>query len=465
MAEVDGKEPESKTGEAGKDEKKEKKLYKGEVKPVAKLVEEVRSATPMQAVKQQFKLNGYTHKLPPTFLVTRFSPGYFPGSHMMHYYNPASKQVAQMEVPPDVELNVLAGTRGKEIRAEWEGKVQSELGSISRRMACTVGTDPEIFVTRGEEVVPAWTFLGSKKKPDTYEGSYYGDLYWDGFQAEFTTPGTITCLIELSAAIRSALKALHKKLPKGTKLSIASVVPVDPEVLSSAKEEHVEFGCAPSKNVYGLKGNMESGRNVAYRFAGGHIHLAMTDADKARIPEFVRALDSVLGVAAVSLFAGYDSPIRRRFYGQAGEYRTPPHGLEYRVLSNAWLSHPAVMHMVFDLTRAICGVVQTGIDLPSLWKTGEEETIRAIQENNVELARKILDENRRVFTQILYTAGSAYQNNDAFDIWSKGMDSLVKDPKDIAGNWNLDSESTWHHYETPRTFSVAVRRFREGKKV
>lgn len=449
-------------------EKSEKKIYKGEVKPVKDI--SLSSPTPVQAVLQTVPNQWGGQKVPPTFILTRFSTGYYPGRRMMHYFDTKKKVSSQVEVPEEFELNLLSGRRGGELRKEWEDLVATEFFRVSRRLSCTVGTDPEIFVTRGSEVIPAWEFLGSKKNPSHYKGEdgYKGDLYWDGFQAEFTTPDYLTCLMGLGATIHYALRGLHSLIPSGAQLSLSSVVPVDPEVLATAKDEHVAFGCAPSKNVYGLRGNTEEGRNVPYRFAGGHIHLALDAAGKERVEDIVRAMDAVLGVACVSLFADYDSPIRRKFYGQAGEYRTPAHGLEYRVLSNAWLSHPAIYHMVFDLARAAAGVVTSGFRIQDLWGTKEEETVRVIQENDVEGARRVLDENRRVFTQILYTAGSQYSSGPgqdlAWDTWTKGMGHLVAEPRNISKNWMVERGSWGLH--PSRYFGGAVNQFaviRAGK--
>ena len=47
---------------------------------------------------------------------------------------------------------------------------------------------------------------------------------------------------------------------------------------------------------------------------------------------------------------------RRKVYGRAGEYRLPPHGLEYRTLGNFWLRAYPLMALVMGLTRIAVGV-------------------------------------------------------------------------------------------------------------
>src|ERR1019366_5440055 len=90
----------------------------------------------------------------------------------------------------------------------------------------------------------------------------------------------------------------------------------------------------------------------------------------------VKAMDAIAGVACVALFAKYDNPIRRQYYGLPGEYRLPKHGLEYRALSNAWLIHPLIMNLVIDFARKAAIMGKEG--LFSKWKATEQETIDCI---------------------------------------------------------------------------------------
>jgi hypothetical protein len=285
------------------------KLYKGEVKTAAELAKGFKGFIPIQPVKR--KLNtGYKTTLPPSFVVTKFASGYN-GSLVMHYYRPKNKEKSYREVPKDFELNVLSGKRADELREDYKTALKENLGGLVRRIACNIGTDPEIFaVDKKGKIVPAWTYLGSKEKPDNYatiDNYFKGTAYWDGFQAEFTTPGHLTCLAQMSDSVQAALKAVHLKAQKvGGKLTMSSVLPVDPDFLQKAAQEHVQFGCAPSFNLYGLKGNTQEGRDVPYRFAGGHIHMGLHSHHQGgkmpeeMIKEIVRGLDTVLGVACGS---------------------------------------------------------------------------------------------------------------------------------------------------------------------
>jgi phiEco32-like amidoligase-type 2 protein len=374
------------------------------------------------------------------------------------------------------EVNVLTGRKGAGIAVEWAAYAKANIGIMAPRYSVTMGADPEIFGVNAEgEVLPAWKWLPPKTKP--LKTSHGGDnhrlpgecnaVYWDGFQAEFTTPSA-TCMAYFADYVHHGLlgvqQALQKHNPKA-QLSIKSVLPVPSNELETGKEEHVQFGCMPSFNVYNMAGNKSDGREVPIRFAGGHIHFGVYDkADlKTCLPRVIKAMDSILGVSCVSLFANFDNPVRREWYGLAGEYRTPPHGLEYRVLSNAWLAHPMILNFTYELARRAFDYGWNDVDG---WEATETETIDSINGHNVELAHKILERNRPVFEGLLRSCGPFISSADtAFNLVMRGMESGVKDPEDIAGNWQL-GEPWVSHCEGPgMNWYKGSLLLKDGKKV
>ena len=190
-------------------EKKERKIYKGEVKPaeaLAKAMEGGLRSAPVQPIKRKYNAYGFEQSLPPSFVVTRFTSGYS-GALTMHYYVPSTGLRAYREVPKDFELNHLSGSHAYKLLEEWNKAVEANLGQFTRRIMCTIGTDPEVFVEDGKgKVLPAFSFLSGKTAPSTYktgDGAFNGTYYWDGFQAEFTTPGHITCLAQMSDTVQA----------------------------------------------------------------------------------------------------------------------------------------------------------------------------------------------------------------------------------------------------------------------
>lgn len=307
-----------------------------------------------------------------------------------------------------------------------------------------IGSDPEIFVENNEKIIPAFEFLGSKEKPEKWRqnnggGAFDQTLYWDGFQAEFTTT-PVTCLSWHVDSIQSALSVLSKKAKaydKDAKLSIKTLIEVPMETLQNAAPEHVAFGCTPSFNAYGMQGNITDGKNTIFRSAGGHIHFGVGQMSHEKAIPIVKALDKILGVACVSLFAKYDNPARRMMYGLAGEYRLPKHGIEYRTLSNAWLCHPLITNIVFDVARKAFSFGQLNF---SPWDATEEETISCINNCDVELAKTILKRNEEVFLSIL---NSLYGNNNKgiYEMFLNGLETVITSPDDIEKNWSLNA--TW----------------------
>lgn len=314
-----------------------------------------------------------------------------------------------------------------------------------------IGCDPEVFVeSAAGSMIPAFLFLPSKEKPARtpnwskhFNGHGGTTMYWDGFQGEYTTKANY-CLgyhgDSIAAGLRGIYDAARKRF-KDSKLSLRSVFHLSPEILEGALDEHVAFGCMPSLNAYGLKVNMPPAREVPFRSAGGHIHFGIGKKNHPKAGKIVKALDAVLGVACVSLFAEFDDPNRRKLYGLPGEYRLPPHGIEYRTLSNAWLSHPLIMNMVFDLARK---AVIFGKDdyFEKHWVATEEEVINCIINCDVKAAHKMMERNKEAFLQLLKASYSSAQPAELemlYQVFIKGIRSAIKDPLDLTTNWRLES--------------------------
>jgi len=259
----------------------------------------------------------------------------------------------------------------------------------------TVGSDPEIFgVDALGRVIPAWEWLGPKG---------IASQFWDGFQGEFCVPSG-GCLDIQGEGIKNQLIGMESKLRAkfpSARLEPSSVVEVSKKQLADCSDEHVGLGCAPSLNAYGEPQLVvENPRQLPVRFAGGHMHFGFNNDGYKRpagfiegiMPSIVRTIDAIAGLAGVSLAAQWDDPRRRQFYGRAGEYRLPKHGLEYRVHSNFWLRDPRLYYLVWDLTRWALRVGWNG--LGPLWQADPEEVRFAINETQPKLAREILRRNR-----------------------------------------------------------------------
>jgi hypothetical protein len=336
-----------------------------------------------------------------------------------------------------------------------------------------LGTDPEIFVKDGktEQLIPAFTFLPEKNEAERTRLGWdifrYGmeekaphstKFFWDGFQAEWSYDGSgssyyvngISCLIYVVDQVRYSLMALDelaKKANPTAKLSLDNVVKISPAWMKKAGDIHVAFGCKPSKNAYGKRGKLiENPRKLPYRFAGGHMHFTLGDGncvpnekDPKNIQAIVKVMDAILGVWCVGAARGIDNPIRRKYYGLAGEYRTPKYGFEYRTPSNFWLSHPRVMNCAFEVARAAISLWRSG---HSGWWIAPEDEVQSVVNNcDVEGAVEILERNVELFRFLIRTR--YLPDEKMFKMGHEGIASLNIDPFDIENNWQFAMGNNW----------------------
>ena len=311
-----------------------------------------------------------------------------------------------------------------------------------------MGTDPEMFVKVGNDLLPAFKFLPAKDQSDEWlrpdERPYYiyKKMFWDGFQAEWTTTQSYTCLSWLVDEVQSALKDLDaraKAFNPLAELSLDNVVRIPAAVLDETPDAYVQLGCNPSRNAYKDKAMFAGNpRKLRYRFAGGHMHFDWRGTvEESR--EVVKVMDKVLGVWCVGAAKNFDKPIRRKYYGLAGEYRKPSYGIEYRTPSNFWLSHPITMHAVFELGRAAMTLHKAN---KSDWWIADEDEVQSVINNcDVEGAREILERNQELLQFILKYKRSA---KPLLKMGLEGIEALVPEPRNIAKNWQFGAKWVTH---------------------
>jgi hypothetical protein len=322
------------------------------------------------------------------------------------------------------------------------------------------GADPEVFATRGDgTVIPAWEFLPAK--PTTPKG--FGVEYWDGFQAEFTIEPT-HCHAYATDRVRRGLQRVWRaarQVHPDAVLSIESAVRVPREVLMAANPNHVSLGCAPSQNVYGeSRMAVPDTYELEWRFAGAHIHHGTNSIHEGNLARTIRTLDAMAGVVNVAMGGKFVNRERRRWYGRAGEFRWHPYTtpttqyaagtistvsrLEYRVPDTLILAHPATYNFYMDFERMALKMGMGGWDF--LWHADEDEVRTIINQGDVELARQVVGRNERMFHRVV---GRCYGMSDdanapvvrvALQLVMEGMESILRDPTDIVGNWMLEAE-------------------------
>ncbi len=222
-----------------------------------------------------------------------------------------------------------------------------------------MGCDPEFFFKFKGEVVGAEKFL-----PKAGLNAASSKFIIDGVQAELN-PAPNTCRANLANELVRCMKTLKTELAKtgkeGFTADFSRTIEISKEHLMELDESSRKFGCAPSKSIYkrsvGMKLEDIDPTKYRTRAAGGHIHIGTSHDNfikKALTEDFQRTvtmLDLIVGNTCVLVDRDKGNIERRRSYGKAGEYRLPAHGLEYRVLSNFWLTSYPLMSMAFGLTR------------------------------------------------------------------------------------------------------------------
>ena len=216
------------------------------------------------------------------------------------------------------------------------------------------GCDPELFVLNTEgRVVSAHDLLpGTKDEPFKVP---YGAIQVDGTAAEFNID-PVENFEDFDRNIVEVMKSLFSFLPKGYKLSAVPSVKYDIEEWERIPPAAKVLGCNPDFNGWTNEQNPSpkpTGDLERVRTASGHLHIGWTqDVDLSKdiehlnhCSDLVKQLDWYLGYW--SLFTDKNN-IRRTLYGQAGACRYKSYGVEYRVLSNFWLTNKALRRDVWD---------------------------------------------------------------------------------------------------------------------
>lgn len=370
-------------------------------------------------------------------------------------------------------FNALKGTLAimKDTVEQKQNQIRALLTNPGTGMF-TVGTDPEMFVMKGKTVIPAFDFLGEKPKILTQTPK----AYWDGFQAEYNTQPS-SCLAWQIDNIRNGMYDLHNQAKKiGGKLTIKSVVGVPLSKLAKLPKDKTEFGCTPSLNAYGEAMPIPDGKDVNFRMAGGHLHLGSTalmrhgkDAANLEntdilITNVIKSLDRTLGVLSVALFYGLEDKRRRSLYGRAGEYRTPKHGIEYRVLSNAWMVHPVTANLIFELARVIAGTTIEGklrgkrYNFLEDMNTTDEEVQDIINNLDIRKARTYIKQHENLFKAMLLKV-TLYPGlvDQWYNLILRGVSTRLRKDHSLEKAWCLEGGWVNHNESEGRN----IKRFSE----
>lgn len=206
------------------------------------------------------------------------------------------------------------------------------------------GCDPEGFILNtltGKHVSAEGLIPGTKAEPYKVK---YGAVQVDGMAAEFNIDPADN-FKDFNRNIQAVINQLQKMLPEGHVLDFIPSVNFDPEIFNTSPDKAKELGCSPDFNAWTSEVNPppNAPNNPFLRTASGHLHISwpggpydLTDMQHImNCNDLVKQFDWYLGGWSVKIDS---DPTRRQLYGRAGACRYKNYGVEYRVLSNFWVT-------------------------------------------------------------------------------------------------------------------------------
>lgn len=231
-----------------------------------------------------------------------------------------------------------------------------------------IGTDPELFVMKDGKFISGHDLIpGTKHQPFLVPG---GAVQVDGVACEFNTFPVQTAddFVQVINDVRSKLTEMVKSHDPAFELVSIPTAVFDEEYFWNLPDQAILLGCTPDFNAYTGKENDTPSTEETFRTGAGHIHVGWghgfdvnSDEHFELCRKVVRQLDCIL--YPISLLWDSDDK-RRTLYGKIGAFRPKHYGVEYRPLSNAYLSDERVIRWVFDATMwAVDILMNSGVDL------------------------------------------------------------------------------------------------------
>lgn len=265
-------------------------------------------------------------------------------------------------------------------------------------MNIKLGCDPELFVTNLEGMPRSAHGLipGTKEAPHKVNK---GAVQVDGMALEFNID-PVESEDEWVDNISTVMRELRAMVPEDYKFKITPSVNFNHKHLSAQPEEAKELGCMPDLNAYTMQENPRPNGNTTLRTASGHIHIGFTEGADPKDEEHIircctlaKHLDFYLGLRSLE----WDrDQTRRRLYGNPGAVRIKPYGVEYRVLSNAWLEKEELVRFVYKQTLACIEDLKTNGALKTV-----ERAFRLPPVDPYDMVKKDIDRGRVFYARTL----------------------------------------------------------------
>jgi hypothetical protein len=192
---------------------------------------------------------------------------------------------------------------------------------------------------------------GTKQNPQPLT---HGAVQVDGMALEVNINPASTWR-EFRRNINSVMREVRALIPDEYEFDFSPVAEFGSDYIKSQPDKAKELGCEPDTNAYTGEPNATPDEDAPFRTAAGHFHIGWCEGVDPDLPAHVEAcrtitkeLDSTLGI----LSQLWDSDTKRRdLYGKRGAFRSKPYGVEYRVLSCAWLGDIEVAKACFYIIK------------------------------------------------------------------------------------------------------------------
>lgn len=259
----------------------------------------------------------------------------------------------------------------------------------------SIGTDPEFFLQNEQlQIVSAIPYLkGTKYEPTVL--STGGGLSKDNVALEFFTPPKTSCE-EFVSIIRDSFVEVYKNIPIGFNIIPKASHTFDRKFLTHPEAKR--FGCDPDYNAWNFLVNPPASSKTQLRSCGAHIHVGFFKEfgfefldDPVQKIMFVRLLDAMLGICSVIIDSSESSIRRRELYGKAGCYRPTNYGIEYRVLSNFWLTSPKLVEFTYKIVERALLIKENNDDTTVVSNIGEDIIQECINNGNREVAKVVAE--------------------------------------------------------------------------
>jgi hypothetical protein len=192
---------------------------------------------------------------------------------------------------------------------------------------------------------------GTKQNPQPLT---HGAVQVDGMALEVNINPASTWR-DFRRNINSVMREVRALIPDEYEFDFSPVAEFGSDYIKSQPDKAKELGCEPDTNAYTGEPNATPDEDAPFRTAAGHFHIGWCEGVDPDLPAHVEAcrtitkeLDSTLGI----LSQLWDSDTKRRdLYGKRGAFRSKSYGVEYRVLSCAWLEDIEVAKACFYIIK------------------------------------------------------------------------------------------------------------------